>query len=445
LEKRMNAERIGDSAGLRRLALIVLLLNVLSSVLFIATVKRPVYDDPNNLPDVHRYASEGVSLDTIRQHRNPTGPTSFLWMAAAVRILGGDELRDARLAVLASWVLLGSGILLWGAKSSSPQLWYFALLVTLVFPHTLTASATVLTEGPALLFATLGIFFWLKSVSESLPSPRFFFLSIVAGLLMGLAITCRQYYLALLLAAILFACFQWKRTYAVKDSHRTLLIFLSILAATLPVVLLVAIWRGLSSPAMVAATSYGSWKSAIGPNFFRPFVAAFYLAVYLLPLTFPAMAHLPKRRRTAAVLFATAASIAIALAGPEFLQPGPLNSFIRTAARIPGGASSVLFAIAALAIYNAVAVCSLLWEQPKTLASCAPGIFSLLVLVFFVAEQFGVGGNLPFYDRYVLQVAPFLGIIAFSILPRLTPLRLLALAALSALSHVMLWRFAFSG
>jgi hypothetical protein len=68
----------------------------------------------------------------------------------------------------------------------------------------------------------------------------------------------------------------------------------------------------------------------------------------------------------------------------------------------------------------------------------------LFVVLFFIAEQIGVGGNLPFYDRYVLQLAPFLGIIAFFALPRLTPARLLALAALSVLSHIMLWRFAFA-
>jgi hypothetical protein len=106
----------------------------------------------------------------------------------------------------------------------------------------------------------------------------------------------------------------------------------------------------------------------------------------------------------------------------------------------------LLFAsVAFVALYNAVSVCLFLWEQRKTLSSCAPALFALLVIVFFVAEQIGVGGNLPFYDRYVLQLAPFLGILAFFILPRLTPSRLVALAALSVLSHIMLWRFAFGG
>jgi hypothetical protein len=441
----MNAEPGGEVRNIRNLLLIVLLLNAFSSILFISTVKRPVYDDPNNLPDVHRYATEGVSIETIRQHRNPTGPTSFLWMAAGVRILGGDELRDARTAALASWLLLGTGILFWAARSSSTRLWYFALLVALVFPHTLTASATILTEGPGLLFATVGAFFWLESVSQPSPSPRLFFLSMIGGLSMGVAITCRQYYLALLPAALLLAYFQWRgHHHAARNSRWSLMVFLSLVLATLPVIAMVAVWKGMSSPAMIAATSYGSWKSTIGVNLGRPLIAAFYLMVYLLPLTFPAMSRLSERWRLRAGIFAAVAAISVASAGADFLQPGPLNSFIRMGARIPRGEFLLLFAIATLAIYNSLAVSSLLWEQRRAIIPCAPAVFAMLVAAFFVAEQIGVGGNLPFYDRYVLQLTPFLGLIAFAVLPRLTPARVFALGCLSVLSHVMLWRFAYS-
>jgi hypothetical protein len=45
----------------------------------------------------------------------------------------------------------------------------------------------------------------------------------------------------------------------------------------------------------------------------------------------------------------------------------------------------------------------------------------------------------------VLQLAPFLGVLAFAVLPCLTTGRVLALAGMSVLSHIMLWRFAFGG
>jgi hypothetical protein len=67
-----------------RLASAFLLLNTISGLLFVRLVPRPVFDDPNYLPDVHRYATQGVSVDTIRRHVSPPGPVGFIWMAAAV-------------------------------------------------------------------------------------------------------------------------------------------------------------------------------------------------------------------------------------------------------------------------------------------------------------------------------------------------------------------------
>jgi len=197
---------------------------------------------------------------------------------------------------------------------------------------------------------------------------------------------------------------------------------------------------------MATGTSYDhAWKATVGLNLSRPMIVAFYAAVYLLPFTFPAMFYLKASQRRISLFIAALGGIGIAYFSALFLQPGPLNSLIRFASRLPHG-GTVLFALAAVAaLYNAVAVGFLLWEQREAISSNAPAVFSLLAILFFVAEQIGVGGNLPFYDRYVLQLAPFLGIIAFSVLPRLTAPRLLALAGLSVLSHVMLWRFAFGG
>jgi hypothetical protein len=172
---------------------------------------------------------------------------------------------------------------------------------------------------------------------------------------------------------------------------------------------------------------------------------AFYTAVYLSPLTFPAMFQMKLSLRRRALLIAVLGGAVLTYFNALFLQPGPLNSLIRFASRVPYGGTMLFAAIAVVVIYNAASTCFLLWEQRQALSSCAPAVFALLVVVFFVAEQVGVGGNLPFYDRYVLQLAPFLGLIAFAVLPRLTPVRVLALAGMSVLSHVMLWRFAFGG
>src|SRR6266851_6994395 len=149
-----------------KLVIIAFALNVISAALFIGLVNRPVYDDKYNLRDVRSYAHNGLSVATVLSHRNPPGPTSFLWMAAGVRLLGGGELRDARIANLVSWVLLFVGILVGARYGSFPQVWYGALLAALIFPHSVMAAATTLTEGPALFFATLGALIWIESASR---------------------------------------------------------------------------------------------------------------------------------------------------------------------------------------------------------------------------------------------------------------------------------------
>lgn len=430
--------------NMRRFLIFLVALNLLSAALFIGFVNRPVYDDQFNIFDVHNYASKGLSMDALQSHRNPPGPTSFLWMAAGARLLGGNELRAARIATLASWIFLAGGILLGARYSRFPELWYGAFTATLVFPHSVEATATLLTEGPSLLFGLLGALAWTEFVSRAESGSRTIFLGALGGLSMGLAVTCRQYNLALLpAAAALFAFYYWRRQAGEKSAGALSAIF-SLALGALPVLLMVLVWKGISSPGMATGVSYDQmWKATVGLNLTRPLIVAFYTAVYLVPLTFPAIFQMKASQRLPAVFVAALGGLVITFFSSVFLQPGPLNSLIRFASRGPHGDTALFAAIAFVALYNAAAVCLLLWEQRQALSSCAPAVFALLMIVFFVAEQVGVGGNIPFYDRYVLQLAPFLGVLAFAILPQLTPSRLLALGSLSVFSHIMLWRFAF--
>ena len=96
---------------MRRLLIVLFVLNVISAAIFIGLVNRSVYDDKVNMYDVHNYATNGLSVNTVRSQRNARGPTSFEWMAQFVRMLKGSELRSARLGALVTWVLLGVFIL----------------------------------------------------------------------------------------------------------------------------------------------------------------------------------------------------------------------------------------------------------------------------------------------------------------------------------------------
>jgi hypothetical protein len=425
-----------------QLILVVFGLNVVSAMLFIHFVNRPIYDDQFNIVDVHMFASQGLTLDTIRAIKTPPGPTGFAWLALGVRFFGGEELRDARIGALLTWALIVAGVLLGAPHSRSPELWYGALLTSLVFPHSVEAAALVLTEGPALLFAVLGALAWVELSSRPRVTPSVFAFGILGAFAMGLAVTSRQYFLALLPAAMLLAIRQSRIRNPTKNTSWRFWIILSLAVAAAPVIVLVIIWHGFSSPGMAMGTSYPGWQAGVGLSLFRPLIAAFYTAFYLVPLTLPAALRAKTPYRWQIIVSALLGGVLVARFGRSMLQPGPLRTVVHAIGRGSAVESIILGFIGALTIYNAATVARLLWERRTALLSCPPFLFGLLMVMFFVAEQCGVGGNIPFYDRYLLQVAPFLGLIAFALTPRLTYPSLLFLATMSGVSHEMLWRFA---
>jgi hypothetical protein len=425
---------------------LVFALNALSAILFMVSVRRPVYDDEYLMFDVHAYAAHGISLAAIRAQRNAPGPTSFIWMATAVRFIGHDELLDARIAILLSWFLLTLGMIVGARYSAWPQLWYGALLATLIFPHSALASATTLTEGPALLFALVGVLAWTESASrQTRISTASLTVLVIAGLSIGLAITCRQYFLALLPAAGALTVFLWKDRCYERRFQRLGMVIVSLIAAVIPVLLLFLIWKGLTSPGIATGMEYSNYHAEVGIAWFRPVVVTLFAAIYFVPYSFPAMWEVSLKRRWPALLSALLVGLVAAYFRDSFLDLGLLHTLVGVASRIPAGGALLFWLMTSVATYNAIAVCLLLWGERSRLRTCVPVVFALFVVFLFIAEQLGVGGNIPFYDRYVLQLAPFLGLIGFWLFPRFTWSRILAIAGLYAVSQATLWQHAIIG
>lgn len=437
-----------DSSGIiRRLWQIVVLtfvVTILSSILFMSLVNRPVYDDVYNIFDVHAYAQNGVSICSLAAQRNAPGPASFIWMAVGVRILHIGELRAARLSVLFSWIVLVLGSMVAIRYSNSSQLWYGVLLVVLVFPYSPIATTTLLTEGPAMLFAIFGVAAWIVAVSHPQFTPNVLLLCMAGSLAMGLAVVSRQYNLAILPAA---AALGLHLVIKKQSSDKWLwfgILALSLTVAVSPVMLLIFIWKGITSPGIAAGTSYPAYHAGASLNFFRPFVAALCVGFYLIPLTFPAMRRMYAWNRWRPLLVASVLGVIAIPLRTHLVNIGLLNTVIRGASRTPIGEDLIFGLIVILVIYNAIALCLITWEQRAVLLQRPPFLFALLTVLFYVGEQFGVGGNIPFYDRYVLPLAPFLGLIAFSLLPRVSLLRLVALAGMYLVGQMLLWQHAFT-
>ncbi len=418
--------------------------NVLSAILFMVSVRSAKYDENYYMPDVHAYAAHGISRATIRAQRNAPGPTGFIWIASVGRLIGHDELPDARIATLLTWFLLVLVVLVGARYSEWPELWYGSLLAALIFPHSAISTALALTEGPGLLFALTGVLAWTESASRQGRLSAVSFASMVAGgLSIGLAITCRQYFLALLPAVGVLALLLLKDRRPSEGTFQWLgSIVVSLAVAVIPVLLLVFVWRGFTSPDMATGISYSNYHASVGLAWSRPVVMALFTAIYLVPYSFPALWRVSTKRRWPALLSAFLVGFVATYFRDTFLVLGLLHTLVQAASRIPAGGAVLFWLISSVAAYNAIAVCSLLWSKRSKLRTCVPVAFALLVVFFFIAEQLGVGGNIPVYDRYLFQLAPFLGIIGFWLFPRFTWPRILAIAALVAVSQATLWQHA---
>jgi hypothetical protein len=85
----------------------------------------------------------------------------------------------------------------------------------------------------------LGAFAWTEFVSWPHVTAGTLMLGIVGGLSMGVAITCRQYYLALLSAVALLALYQLRQngTGSREKSRRFVTVILAMGIAVVPVLL----------------------------------------------------------------------------------------------------------------------------------------------------------------------------------------------------------------
>ena len=437
---------LGYSANLRlirKLALCALVANCVSALLFIAVVNRPVYDERYLMVDATRYASSGVSIETLRAHINAMGPTSLIFAALPMRIATPQkQLTAARMAILASWLSLGASVFLLAPRSDAPGIWYAALFFALIFPHAMTATATLLTEGPALLFALTGTMLWVYGVSPAKLSLKSAAALFVGELLLGVSVTCRQYFLAALGAAALLALYLFvqRRKSNSASGGWAIIVGASFLAALVPIAALYLAWGGLSSPLSAAGSNYGV-HSHLGVSLLRPVIAALCIAIYLLPFTFPFGLERKFAKRWRAIAICVIAGIGAAVAMPQILQPGPIHSFVALAERLPWGSRILFGALTAFAIFNVIQFACECWRRRSEILQCRPAMFAMLVLLFFVAEQFAIGGEVPFFDRYVLQIAAYLGALVYFLAPRITFSRYLSFAFLWGLSQSMLWRY----
>jgi hypothetical protein len=384
-----------------------------SALLFIATVSQPVFDDSGGLLDVLRYSELGITGETIKRHVSAAGPFAYAWVGVIGKFLGGG-LWSFRLVNVFSLLALGAVLFHFGQRNFATAASACAVLVN---PYLPLASATILTELPSLLAVTLGALLWLNGLSGiSTPDWRCCAKLIGGGALVGISITGRQYYMAALpaMAIAAFAQWQWVERRHSYSTLTTSVVASSLVVAVLPIVVLCWAWGGLTSPSMQANKHF---SAALGINPVRPITALLLIGIYALP--FLLLQH-GRSISYSSVLPAALLALVVTLLVPQntLWCTGTADIFCGPVDGLHAYASarSTVLALAYDGFASFIGLCGLfllgrtVWLARFANTRIAQVAFAGSFLAFFVAEQFFVGGNIPFFERYLLQIAPFVGL-----------------------------------
>jgi hypothetical protein len=404
-------------------------LSLISSLFFIFRCFPPKFDDAVNMVDVMMYLRRGFG--GIVDQVNAPGPVGFMWAAMGASI-ANNALFGARLSMWFAWLLLLTGYMLVEGKTGGRYPVVGFLLAALLCPHSNMSQALVLSEGPSLLFAGFGVITFVISSDRN----QFTF-QMVGALLIGLAICTRQFYLALA-AAVLLA-------FLIRELDKDFL-FLTIRGACLglimlaPIAVVTVIWGGITSPNIRSGIAYPDQNVDVGFSISRALTALGYFVIYTGIFTLPIVW---RRTRLANLVILSLVSCGVAsavMAGGIFPAPGPIWSLLSKLQNITLGQN---FVVAWTLIFGGafITLVSLSMINVETLHKRLFEVISVLFAMLFFLEQIFVGG-VPFYERYMLIVMPFIGAVYSEALVR-TDVFLRWYLLPAPIAYFMLWRYAF--
>lgn len=380
-------------SGDQRLAMVVLTLvsglQLASGALFAGEVHHQAFDEPAYAADIERFRVEGVNRETLRAQVAASGPLVTVVAGLAARLAPGD-VRAWRIPVILSWlVVLGVTLLLARRLGDPAVTWSFSLFFA--FPHVPTAIGSVLTEGPTM--AGLLVAVALTSAGLATRSPG---AALLAGLGTGVALLCRQYSLAFAVGLGL----AW-----LSGARSIRLAAVTGAGPLTALALLFLVWGGLLSPSFKASGG-PELHTRLGLNLWRPISAATYVGLYLAPLLLTARPFLRWRSLVAGAILAVGC---VALRLPV-LGNGPVLTLVKG---VTGGwpllleVSTFIVLVLGLGSFLLALVGLRPWLAPNRLTSDPLLVLSIATVVAFVLQQLAVGGNNPFFERYILVVSPF--------------------------------------
>ena len=405
-----------------------------------------VMDEDFHLGSTLPFARDGVNLTTLYRHVPPTGVASHIWFAFWLWLIPGINYIGLRLTICVALLLL-AGLAYEQLKAypvESQRKLLAVSLFMLVCPYFFLSVSTIMTEGPGLVFLFAGLLLIRWSRLERL-IPFF-----LGCMLLGLATIARFYYIPLLPAlAILLLLTDWELYMKQGFTHvlaNKWLLYVCIGIALLPLVGLIVLWGGLTPPLF---QQWSKLRSGISFNALRPLSALALTGMYAAPFVLLNVSWTSKLFLRTLLVVLLVALLLAALQINLFHDPSSVNDvtsgpiehtlqLIQARSDLAFGAG--LFVVYSMSFLTIALAIQQLFRLLRTEGFADRGlVFSVLFVAFFIGSQAFVGGNHPFFERYLIHPWPFLGYILVALFPGfLNPRTYLVLAAYTTLSVLIL-------
>lgn len=415
-------------------------------------IKFGVMDEPFHLEYSLPFAKFGLNKTTLYRHVPPTGVASHLWFALWIWLFPTIDYVGLRLITCVA--LAGLAIATYFHLRSLSGVWQKRIVAASVFmlvcPYFFLSVSTVMTEGPSLVFLFAGLL--LLSVSKLERLYPFF----LACLFLGLTTIARFYYIPLLPALfIVLAVEDWEK-YRQMGANvlttRRILLYASIAVSLLPLAGLVSLWGGFTPPLF---HQWSKLRSGISFNALRPVSAFVLTGIYIAPFVWLAGFRYIKSTRPLLIgSFVIALILALfqvnLLRDPESVNDvfsGPVEHTLNwLLAKSQLALKLGFLAVYTLSFVSLAIVIRQLVELLRVEGFADKGLlFSIAFIAFFIASQAFIGGNHPFFERYLIHPWPFIGYGLVRIFPESANIKTyILLVAYTVASVLLLTKWGFS-
>lgn len=406
-------------------------------------VQYGVMDEDFHLENIRPFVQSGVNRSTLYHFVPPTGVGSHLWFAFWLWLFPGLNFVGLRVITCAALLVL-AGCTYFQLKTVSVALQQTILatsLFMLVCPYFFLSVSTVMTEGPALVFLFAGALLLLVSRFRRL-LPFF-----LGCLFFGLTTIARFYYIPLLPTLfIVLLLSDWEKYGFRAILKERLLFYVAIGVSLLPLAGLILLWGGLTPPYF---EQWSKLRSGISLNALRPLSALAITGIYVAPFVLLNVRwEWPSVLRMAGIAVFTALGLAVFRvnlfhdsSSVDDVFSGPIEHSLDWI----GSRGTLIFNGGLLIVYGlsflslAIIIQQLFRFVLRKDFSDEGLVFSVIFVGAFIAAQGFVGGNHPFFERYLVHPWPFIGYILVRLFPHfLNPRTYFVLAAYTTLSVMIL-------